>query len=597
MSDTIHTNTQRWWRRICRDLRVLAHCFPWWVGMALVVGIAGMAALFQQTYNRGLSPPISYVKAVYAILNMIAFQISFADMPENDALDIFFVVVPLAGIPLLLVFGANILTTLRVFFVRGERGPEWQAALAATLKRPIVVCGLGRVGYRVAGQLLDLERPVVGIEAVYSPLVDALRNRDMPVILGDIRNEDVLHSAGVDRAHTVLVCTHNDLANIEAAFRVRERNAQARIILRLFEDEIATEIKNSFDVEAIISRSAIAAQAFAYAALGLEVLETFILETQTYALAKVPLKINSPLLGHTLQTLTDEEDMTVVCIHRDGQLITEPGATTCTQMDDTLFVFIEMERLAGLTQGSKGAGVQRSGEAGEQEKSPVMVCGVGHAGYRVVNVLLELKQPVIVLSLEVEILAERLKGQGVNVLYGDFRQHAVLEHAGVRQSAAIIACTENDMVNFETVLRARELNPQIRVVMRSFEEALGERLQQAFNIDTVYSTSAIAAPAFVTAALKMHIIQPVEVGTEQLRMARILVEALSSLYRERIDTLNDEEELTILLHKHNTTIYIPPDMTQPLLPGDEIIVLASEAKLGALSVRNRAIREQKKGIA
>lgn len=571
----------RWWRQFCQDLRVLARLFPWNVSAVLIVGVALTALFFEETYNHNLIAgeiPITYVKSVYAVLNMIGFQVTFADMPESPALDIYFVIVPLIGIPLLLVFGLNILNILRVFFVRGERGQAWQEALAATVEHPIVVCGLGRVGYRVAGQLLDLGQPVVGIDTTASPLVTILIERGMPCIIGDVHDKEVLRRAGVPRAQAVLACTNQDLVNIETVFHVRELNPQARIVLRLFEDSIADEIQATFDVKAVISRSAVAAAAFAHAAIGMEVLETFDLKDHTYFLTKLTLDVTSPLVGTRLGATADAYDVTFICMERGGQIYVEPEDETTLQAGDTLFIFAEMERAGELARQQ-----QKASEVG-----PILVCGLQHTGYRVVSALLALQQPVIALNFAPEALAEHLHTRGVPVIYGDFRQHAVLEQAGVRTASALIACSEDDMVNFETLLRARELAPGLRVVMRIFEESLGEQLQRAFAIDAVYSTSAIAAPLFVAEALNMYIVQPVTVSSAQFgtpqSIAHLTVAADSHLDRVAIADLTRQESLTVLLHIRGDEVHIPPDPTQILVPDDEIVVLASEEKLRGLVI-------------
>ncbi|MBN2393281.1 MAG: NAD-binding protein [Anaerolineae bacterium] len=572
-----------WWQQFRQDLRVLTRLFPWKVGAVLIVGIALTAVLFEGTYNHTLRPGemrITYVKAVYAILNMMAFQVSFADIPSSPALDIYFVIVPLIGIPLLLVFGVNILNILRIFFVRGERGQAWQEALAATVERPIVVCGLGRVGYRIANQLLDLGQPVVGIDTTTSPLVTALIEHDMPFIAGDIHDKDILQRAGVTRARTVLVCTNHDLVNIEAVFHIREMNPDARIVLRLFEDSIAGEIQNTFNVKAVISRSAVAAAAFAHAALGMEVLETFALNEHTYFLTKLTLAQTSPLTGNPLGTTADAYDVTIVCLHREGRMFVEPDEEMALRTGDTLFVFAEMERAGELARQRERNGASAAG--------PVLVCGIQHTGYRVVNALLDLHQPVIALDFGADTLAEQFHERDVPILYGDFRQHAVLERAGVRTAAALIACSENDMTNFETLLRARELNPGLRVVMRIFEESLSEQLQRAFAIDAVYSTSAIAAPAFVAEALNRYYVQPVSIDGIQLgesvNIARLAIEANSPLHRATIAGLTSEDDLTVLLHIRSGQVHIPPDPACVLAPGDEIVILASEEKLCGLEI-------------
>lgn len=558
---------------------MLARLFPWRVGGLLAVGIATMALFFQCVYNANVpgADHLSYVKAIYAILNMLAFQVSFADMPAGPALDAFFVIVPLIGIPLLLVFGANILTVLRIFFVRGERGQLWQEALAKTVEHPIVICGLGRVGYRIAEQLLDLGRPVVGIDTTASPLVAALVARDMPYIAGDIHNQEVLRRAGVARAQTVLVCTDRDLVNIEAVFHVRELNPNATIVLRLFEDQIADEIQATFDVKAVISRSAVAAVAFAHAAVGMEIVGTFSLNERTYFLTKLPLESTSPLAGHAVGPVAETSNLTIVCLYREGRAFNEPDASTVLRPGDTLFAFTEMNHASAL---ARHRPEQRNSTVGT---APALVCGIQHTGYRVVNALLALNHPVIALDAKPGPLAEKVRERGVPVIYGNFREYATLGQAHIRDAAAIIACTEDDMVNFETALRARELNPSIRVVMRIFEESLGEQLQQAFNIDAVYSTSAIAAPAFVSAALDTHLTLEVAVGGVQMHVAHIAVTPASCLYRTTIADLTREDDLTVLLHTRAGVVDLPPNPDTVLKPGDEIIVLATPEKLAEVT--------------
>ena len=581
-----------WFQRLKTYLKVLIHLFPWPIGSAILVGLAVTALTFQQVYNhQPTGGRISYLKAVYAVLNMVSFQVSFADIPPGPALDPFFAVVPLVGIPLLLVFGARLLNILRVFFVRQERGQMWQRALASTMEHPIVICGLGHVGYRIADALLDLERPAIGIEAVASPLVDELITRGLPVIMGDIRQKDVLTRAGVARARIVIVCTHDDIANIETAFHARELNPGTKIILRLFEDEIAGTIQEHFEVAATLSRSALAAQAFAYAALGIEAIETFILGDQTFVLTEVPVHSLSPLANQSIERVETTFAATVVCVFCERGLITEPAPDHVLQEGDTVFIFTEFSQLSALTE----AIPTTDGMVGDQESPgnsrPILVCGIGHTGYRVVRALQGLGRSAVALAFEPTNLSTRLQDEGFQVQYGDFRQRSFLEEVGLASAQAIITCTEDDMVNFETGIRARELNPHIRVVMRIFEEALGHQLQTAFDINAVYSTSTIAAPAFIAAALNLNLSQPITLGGEQLSIARMQVETLSGLFRERIDALTDQEGITVLLHKRDNALTVPPRPETLLRPGDEIVLLATWEKLRTLSLRNRTSRD------
>lgn len=585
MNNRNESGLKTWYQRVRLDLRVLRHVFPWRTGGLLLLGIAVLALLFHrsyhQVYDAEQTANFSYIKAIYAVLNMAAFQVSYADMPPGPALDIYFIIVPLISLPLLLVFGANLFHAVRIFFVREERGQTWQRALAATVREPIVLCGLGHVGYRVARQLMDYRRPVVGIDTQRSALTDSLMEMDMPVILGDVRDKDVLESAGVQRAPTVVICTHDDLANIEAAFHVREANPKAQIILRLFEDEIAGEIQRQFQIKSVLSRSAIAAQAFAYAALGLEALETFTMDRETYVLAEMPLSPHNPFIGETVRAVAGRHGLTVVCLYHQGELIIEPPAATILQQGDMLFIFTDLDHMPQLT--------DRRDQ--DQAHQPIVVFGLGHTGYRVVNALRTLKCAILAVDLEPGTLSERLEEEGIPVIYADIRRRTVLESIGLARAGALITCAEDDMLNFEVAIQAREIAPEIRVVMRIFEEGLGQRLQQAFNIDAVYSTSAIAAPAFVAAALNIHLNQPVKLGEADLIIARITIGTLSGLFRETVDTLTRERDLTILLHKRESHIQVPPDPKQGMRSGDEIVVLASRDKLRELGLRNQGVRD------
>ncbi|MBI1880051.1 MAG: NAD-binding protein [Chloroflexi bacterium] len=229
------------WLRFKRDTAVFAHHFPWLTALGLLLAILGTAYIFQFRYNQ-VEPGgenyeyLTYIKAVYAIINMTFFQLTYADMPPGGELDFFAIIVPGVGLVLFTFLGLKVIRFIRIAFVRNERGQEWQeAVVASTIKNHIIICGLGRVGYRVARQLLlEYDQPLVGVEETPSPLVDELMADDLPVILGDAENEEVLKKAGIERAKTAVVCTDKDFVNLGIAFRVRELNHRARILSKPF---------------------------------------------------------------------------------------------------------------------------------------------------------------------------------------------------------------------------------------------------------------------------------------------------------------------------------------------------------------------------
>jgi Trk K+ transport system NAD-binding subunit len=564
--------------RLRQDLRVLRRLFPWRTTALLLFAIVVMAWLFQLIYTHDLDQPLTYIQAVYAVLNMIFFQVDYTDVPADPNLTPFFVLAPIVGLGLFSLAGFNLLQVLRVFFVRRERGQSWQEALAATYREHVVVCGLGSIGYRVAQRIAELGRPVVGVELAQTELTDELMDADLPVILGDVRRREVLEKGGVERAAIVVVCTDRDMANIEAAFHVRELNPHARLVLRIFDDEIAQSVAAAgagFQVDAVLSRSAIAALTFAHAAAGAPVLESFRLGEQDYVLAQLALKDDSALVGRPVGEVTHDLDVTVAFLCRGGALVNEPAPDTLLQPQDNLFLFGVSDRLTALAQGN--------GEKGAGFRGHAIVCGLGHVGYRTASILQGLGYEVTALEREPSRLGEVAAGQGVAVQVADFRRRSVLLGAGVAHAQAIVICSDDDMLNLETGLRVRELNPDIRIVMRIFEEELGRHIGQAFGVDAVYSTSALAAPAFVGAALKVRLAQTVSIGAKEWALARLTVDRRSALAGCALADLHAEVDLTVVLHAHGDRIDVPPRLDQRLGVGDQVVLLVTPERLRRLN--------------
>jgi Trk K+ transport system NAD-binding subunit len=205
---------------------------------------------------------------------------------------------------------------------------------------------------------------------------------------------------------------------------------------------------------------------------------------------------------------------------------------------------------------------------------------------------LDLGRRVTALDFETSRLAERLLELKVSLKFGDLRWNSTLIEAGIEQAAAIVVCTEDDMVNLQIALAARALKPGLRVVMRIFDDKLGEQLRQTFDIDAVFSTSALATPDFVSAALNRMNVRTVDIAGIEQAIVRLEVR-LSALYDVPVIELQAEEGLTVLLHARNGQVNIPPLETTRLRVGDEIVVLADPHKLDELNRRNKTLHELK----
>ena len=91
---------------------------------------------------------------------------------------------------------------------------------------------------------------------------------------------------------------------------------------------------------------------------------------------------------------------------------------------------------------------------------------------------------------------------GVTVrLVTDPDSDRALADAGVAEAVSILALSVNDERNLAVGLRARMLNPRIRVVLRQFSPKIGLKIEQNLRDSTVLSIAAHSAATFAGAAL------------------------------------------------------------------------------------------------
>src|SRR5262245_31639425 len=110
-------------------------------------------ALFSQTM-----PNMSYGRACYGVYMLIFVQ-PYLDWPEHQWYNqLLFFVIPIIGL------GAVADSVVRLgylIFARKRRLQEWWIMEASICRNHVVLCGLGRVGYRIAEELLTAKESVV----------------------------------------------------------------------------------------------------------------------------------------------------------------------------------------------------------------------------------------------------------------------------------------------------------------------------------------------------------------------------------------------------------------------------------------------------
>ena len=92
------------------------------------------------------------------------------------------------------------------------------------------------------------------------------------------------------------------------------------------------------------------------------------------------------------------------------------------------------------------------------------------------------------------------------------KDDTALEEAGIAHAQAILICTNDDLANLEVAVDARRMRPEIRIVVRQFDQQLASKLRAAFNIDYAFSSSALSAATVASMSLPCKVVSAFELG-------------------------------------------------------------------------------------
>ena len=185
----------------------------------------------------------------------------------------------------------------------------------------VIVMGGGEVGIRVVGGLHDLGFDVALIDHdPKAPAVAFARHRGLPVVIGPASDQS-LSAAGLDGAIALVCATNSDIVNLETALLARAmRGEDLRIVLRLFDDELAQRVQRT--VSNVVSRSVsyLAAPAFAVAMLEHKVLRAIAVGRHVLLLADVRVEPGADIVGRPLADLEVGGLARIIALQERGAL-------------------------------------------------------------------------------------------------------------------------------------------------------------------------------------------------------------------------------------------------------------------------------------
>ncbi|GGX60319.1 potassium transporter TrkA [Streptomyces hiroshimensis] len=166
----------------------------------------------------------------------------------------------------------------------------------------------------------------------------------------------------------------------------------------------------------------------------------------------------------------------------------------------------------------------------------VVLLGLGKIGTRVLARLRELGIPVVCVERDPQARGVALaRSLRVPTIIGDVTEEGVLDAAKVGHSGTLLALTSSDITNLEAVLYARAVNPEVRVVMRLYDDRFAKAVYRTLRAShprawtRSRSVSFLVAPAFAGAMIGRQILGAVPVERQVVLIAALEVEGRPEL--------------------------------------------------------------------
>jgi CPA2 family monovalent cation:H+ antiporter-2 len=138
-----------------------------------------------------------------------------------------------------------VISRMAARFVPGERFRELREEIQvqrSVMRDHVILCGFGRVGSRVAQQLLGRKVPVVVIDLDPESILRA-RNQNIPTIYGDAEAREVLELANPHTASIAILTMPESSSAMVAARRLKEINPRLTVLARTHEEGKITDLR------------------------------------------------------------------------------------------------------------------------------------------------------------------------------------------------------------------------------------------------------------------------------------------------------------------------------------------------------------------
>lgn len=299
----------RLWREWCFARVVFQHFRVRFLVMAAILLGGALLFIFLEPEKKHSLP-----RAVFYSWSLVFAQPPPGEFPPHWALRALYFVMPVLGLTVII---EGIIDFALMLRDRRRYERTWCTMLAKSFNNHIILVGFGKLGYRIFNLLRKLDEPVVVIERnSANQFLEELRRDGSPLLVGDARREALLEEANIRHAKSIILATDDDLANLEVALDAQQLAPKVRIVMRMFDQNMADKTRTGFDIDLAMSQAALAAPTFATSAVAPAIVGSFVVGTNLIAMQRWLVRGGGPLDGMSIGEITRTLGFGVAEFHR-----------------------------------------------------------------------------------------------------------------------------------------------------------------------------------------------------------------------------------------------------------------------------------------
>lgn len=216
-----------------------------------------------------------------------------------------------------------------------------------------------------------------------------------------------------------------------------------------------------------------------------------------------------------------------------------------------------------------------------------IICGFGRIGEMVARQLLAEQIPFVIIERGEESFSH-LETHDYLGLQGDAAHEETLTQAGLERARSLIVVASSDAENVLITMTARQLNPQVPIIVRCDEEGNAAKLTRvgATRVVTVDSTG---AAQIALAATKPFVTDLIDLATgggkQEIQMRQLLVPARSPAHGQSLRQLALGARFGVIvigIKSLGQEMQFNPSADTSLAAGDTLVTVGREEKLRQL---------------